>query len=413
MLKPGAGGVPGTHRAPHLISLFQQLRREAMGGIGTGAGAALRKVASGPADPADVFQEISAKGDYAKKLQEDIEMYRTVLESFRGKVASFQPASIEDMQGLIAEVDAVLSKLTDETAVLKAVGEWPDGKWDSMKECVALHRELSGYMRELEGWEVNAKATAEAELSRMDAYLERLMARHGVLLRSRDTDNRKFASFALPWDPAILAKLQATSLRLTRLYLELGLGTARPLLAAQPPKRADVSRACELLRSCIRHSFRAHQFVQGIDDDVDRLVRELGDVFKEATALESSLPKEPEQTPLKLVRKARATEEKAPEPAAAAAPASVEKAAAPGPDTGGAEAKAQQAEPVAEATGAATAATAAAVSSSSGKKAEAGSSSNSTATGSSPAVAAKEASSPTAAAGDALPAASFFETAKY
>ena len=72
-----------------------------------------------------------------------------------------------DMQGLslfVDKIDRALSVLTDERAVLKNFN-WPEAKYDTMREATAMHMELTNLQRNCSDWKCGQEPSEVSYLS--------------------------------------------------------------------------------------------------------------------------------------------------------------------------------------------------------------------------------------------------------
>jgi hypothetical protein len=136
----------GVRRCTEVINLYQKLRRQQL----AAQQAALGRSPSSPAllpsagkskavDPSEIFREIMSKGGYKGKVEADLVKHGPTVEVLAAAVAAFQPRSMEDVMTFVKGGEEVLGQLYDERAVLKEV-EWPEAKWDALREAAGLHR---------------------------------------------------------------------------------------------------------------------------------------------------------------------------------------------------------------------------------------------------------------------------------
>eukprot|EP00879_Flechtneria_rotunda_P016782 GHRR01017565.1.p1 GENE.GHRR01017565.1~~GHRR01017565.1.p1 ORF type:complete len:242 (+),score=91.46 GHRR01017565.1:3-728(+) len=149
---PALGGkLNGTAadimRVPEVVQIFQQLRKEMHAAKGVGAPAKKEKgtgAANGGsaacADPAQVVNEIKARGGHTAKVAADYEMRRANIAQWAKEIVMFKPSDMGEVSALVTSMEEKLNGLYDECAELKMFGEWPESKYDACKVAAAQYR---------------------------------------------------------------------------------------------------------------------------------------------------------------------------------------------------------------------------------------------------------------------------------
>merc|ERR1711907_31139 len=77
-------------------------------------------------------------------------------------------ADMDGLSSFVNRIDFALSMLTDERAVLKNF-EWPEAKYDTMREATASHMELLAVKNNCQNWQCGAEP-CEVECSKISAF---------------------------------------------------------------------------------------------------------------------------------------------------------------------------------------------------------------------------------------------------
>eukprot|EP00798_Chlamydomonas_sp_ICE-L_P020438 gene20438-27226_t len=300
---------PAIKRVPSVVHAFQSLQKK---GATVRSNSALAACADGPnavssskdgfgpkaagaGDRGQVLQEMAA--NYQQQIAQDIETHGPHLAELSKQVATAQLKDMTALQALVAEVDAKLSTLSDERAVTRAVG-WPEARHDGMREATALCQELSNLAAAASKWTADPSRPLATELAQLSKLQDKIVQRCESLMRSTESDDRRFKDLRLPWDSAAVTKTQRSSLILCNKYINLSLEESRRLALAcstststsgqlaptQAAQRWQHAKVEATLSAAIHFGFKVHQFVGGFDATCNERFQELLDCYNSATA---------------------------------------------------------------------------------------------------------------------------------
>mmetsp|Transcript_8359 Transcript_8359/g.30826 ORF Transcript_8359/g.30826 Transcript_8359/m.30826 type:complete len:1104 (+) Transcript_8359:217-3528(+) len=275
--KDAAAG-PGVHRAPQVVALYQQLRRELLSAEYGRADAQSKpgetsRAGASPGDMNDLKAEMESKSKYVMQVKRDVKEFGQHIEVLAQEINKCRCKSVEQLKEFVDSVDQILGQLVDERAVLKHFPEWPEKKYDAMRDLLALHSELLELEQRLRaGGDVpsaeihRGRASCESELARIEAYLEKAQGKVEKLMLSSESDLAKFKKHKLPWDQRIFDRVKHSSLALVTSYLGCIMVEVERIGNLEPSLReGQKGRVQSLLTQGVRFAFRVHQFAGGFD----------------------------------------------------------------------------------------------------------------------------------------------------
>jgi len=295
-------------RAPEVIQLFQALRKSAMAFKNGASSAGHASEASGSTplsaapsmtnpgtgDPNDLLMEINSKSGHATKVREDAERYGEMIEKLAGSIKRERHSTMAGLAALVHSADSQLAQLFDETATLKLF-EWPEGKYDTYREAVALQKEINNLKDEMHNVATNPYVPGDTSSAavKYDKYISELMkvsdkVKAKVVKEegSMESKSRKFKENNVPWDPDSLKDLQKAALMLVHTHMKASMSEAQAL--QQVGDEESNMKAHRALTSSAFYTFKMHQFTGGFDDRCSALFSELQEAISS-----SGLPVDP------------------------------------------------------------------------------------------------------------------------
>eukprot|EP00899_Mesostigma_viride_P017958 jgi/Mesvir1/26163/Mv06862-RA.1 len=243
-----------------------------------GEGAPAAAAAAEPVDlQKELMKQLGANSAYMKNVQEDIERYGARINQLAQAVRIVYPGSMDELQVFVAAVEEQLAVLSDEGAVLKAF-DWPESKMDCMREASTQYSELlrydgemksavdDGYCKGLSARDAFAFMTRSFE--KMEKFVE-------VLIRDKDSLNKRYKEQGIPWSWKKVDKLKQDSTLLAQTYMTKALAEAERL---QDLGGTNLNSAKTVLVTTIKFIFKVHQFAGGFDEvcgDLFSMVKEM------------------------------------------------------------------------------------------------------------------------------------------
>jgi hypothetical protein len=257
--------------------MYQALRRQLLGaaGVGGGSGSGERRASSAvasssPASMAEAMAEMESKSQYAIDVRNDITNYKDAIDGPDGLAAQVSKAKFrrtDDVVRFVNKVDEALAALSDERAVLKEF-EWPEEKYDAMREARAAHLQLMEMSSRLSGWPAARAGTrCEEELRLMETYLDKVCRVLDSQARTADSDEKRFAKHGVPWDRNAAKAVKHAALNLANRYLTRVLDESAKAGTGGHGGVAAQARVQELLTKGVRFAFRVHQFAGGFNQE--------------------------------------------------------------------------------------------------------------------------------------------------
>eukprot|EP00898_Chlorokybus_atmophyticus_P002306 jgi/Chlat1/3076/Chrsp21S03329 len=259
-----AGDEDDWAKSNMVLKLYRDLNRPM--GLGQGGGVIIQKSAR-PEDAGGLMDEMLGKSNYAKvrvafeqAVQEDVERYAGMIEKLAVEVKKLRAADMSEAEAFVQEMNKRLDKLTDEAAVLKHF-EWPEAKADSLREAVALHKDLTSKreaLLQVGGVGSAAVSRIDDALTRITNIFENVQKKVETFQRSQDATKKRFSEHGIPFDFNIVKRLQRASSKAAGAYL-------RRVLDEVTGGNCSQEKAYSLLVSAVRFTFRVHQFGGGLD----------------------------------------------------------------------------------------------------------------------------------------------------
>eukprot|EP00775_Hariotina_reticulata_P012871 gene12871-12997_t len=254
-------------RAPELVKLFQDLRKELLGvQVPSGGGA---KIASGgggkAADPAMMMAELRAKGGRAAKIEADYEEHRAEIARWAAEVRTFKPITMEEVETFVKRMEAKLSTLYEETEELRMFGEWPESKYDNCKTAAAMYRQLVDLRTKAQKWKPAGRSCQDI-LGGLQRSYDELVWKVDEYMRERDPIEKRYKEVGLPWPgKTLIDSVRVASLKYGLAHTAATRKEVHRLALMQPPPHNLKDRQVELLTGAVNFLFRTHQFVSGVD----------------------------------------------------------------------------------------------------------------------------------------------------
>ena len=273
-------GHDSIQRIPEVVSLFQEVRKTLLsqsgvataggGGGAGGGGRAPGGLGAGAADRAGLMEEMAGKSKYLTAIREDTERYREEIESLSAMVQAFRAGDMEGVCTFVEQMDAALSILSDENAVLKGF-EWPEARVDALRESSALYRENRAALARIEGY-APGKDSWSVECTRMSKCFEDTERLIQLRSRSAAADAKRFESHEIPWSgEADMAALTAATLTIAKCYMLTTAAEGGRMIQLSEEQQGNeagfLKQAFAVLTNAIRFAFRVHQLTHGFDRD--------------------------------------------------------------------------------------------------------------------------------------------------
>lgn len=208
-------------RAPQVVAMYQDLRKALIGPTTSQAGsrrASSSQGGSGAADSSKMFAEMAGKSSYVNNIKADVEYYGQFIRDLIKEVNKLKAADMDGLSSFVNRIDFALSMLTDERAVLKNF-EWPEAKYDTMREATASHMELLAVKNNCQNWQCGAEP-CEVECSKISAYFDKVQQKIERYVIALDKSSARYREHDVPWDPQIIQATKVGTLGLCKLYLK-------------------------------------------------------------------------------------------------------------------------------------------------------------------------------------------------
>lgn len=149
-----------------LACCVQDLRQELLAGLNVGGGgrkgggAGGAALGGGCADPSQLVNEIKARGGHAARIAADFDARRADIAAWAAEVRTFKAADMAAVGRFVEALDGRLAGLYDECAELRAFGEWPEARYDSLKLAAAQYKCARGRVSHCVRWQCAAQGCA-------------------------------------------------------------------------------------------------------------------------------------------------------------------------------------------------------------------------------------------------------------
>ncbi|MFS7998097.1 putative protein CHUP1 [Helianthus anomalus] len=203
----------------------------------------------------DMIGEIENRSTYLTSIRSDVEKYGERLNYLIKEVESAGFREISDVEGFVKWVDAELSCLVDERAVLKHFPQWPERKADALREAAFSFRDLKNLESEVLAYKSCPKQPLIQSLNKMQALQDRLESKISVVERTREGTCKKYKELQIPWqwlmDTGLVGQVKLSSLKLAQECMR------------RITKELESSRdRGDLLLQGVRFAFRVHQVIR-------------------------------------------------------------------------------------------------------------------------------------------------------
>lgn len=173
---------------------------------GSGGDALIKEFEQSSRHFAQIQSDVKTYGPRIEQIIEDMAKMKYALFSYiyfvaYGLMHRFQ--SMVEMNTYVYEVDTLLEKFADETAVLKQFN-WPS-RYYVYREALALWLEIKSRNEKCRNW-VQGTRGMSTELTKMKKYMELNIKRLDDIQRTLDSEVKKFKANGIPWDPSIIPK---------------------------------------------------------------------------------------------------------------------------------------------------------------------------------------------------------------
>ena len=145
-------------RAPQVVALYQDLRKALIGPT-VAQGSAKGRVtggSSGRRDSSQMFAEMAGKSSYVNNIKADVDYYGEFINDLIKEVNKLKAVDMDGLSTFVNRIDHALAILTDERAVLKNFN-WPEAKYDTMREATAAHMELLNIKSNCVNWQCGSE----------------------------------------------------------------------------------------------------------------------------------------------------------------------------------------------------------------------------------------------------------------
>ena len=279
---------------PEVVSLFQEVRKTLLnqssacaegGGGGRHGG---RGLGSGAADRSGLMEEMAGKSKYLTAIKEDTQKYKVEIQSLAEMVQVFKARDMEGVRMFVEQMDAALSLLSDEHAVLKNF-EWPEARVDALRESSALHRENCAAISRIENY-VPGTDSWSVECTRMSKCFEDTEKLIQLRSRTASSDATRFAAYDIPWSgDAEMAALTAATLKIAKCYMLTTASEGNRMVRLSRESQGSgnesgyLKQAFAVLTNAIRFAFRVHQLTHGFDRECQQAFASIQDLHKQCT----------------------------------------------------------------------------------------------------------------------------------
>jgi hypothetical protein len=265
-------------RAPQVVALYQDLRKALIGPTVTQGGTKgkVKGGSSGGRDSSQMFAEMAGKSSYVNNIKADVDYYGEFINDLIKEVNKLKAVDMDGLSSFVNRIDHALAILTDERAVLKNFN-WPEAKYDTMREATASHMELLNIKSNCVNWQCGSEPS-EVECSKLSAYFDKVQQKIERYVISQEKSSAKYKEHKVPWDMQIVSKTKISTLNLLKLYLTRIMQDVQKL--EQQGTHNSVLRINSLLVSAVRFAFRVHQFVRGFNPECISLFEHISNTLK-------------------------------------------------------------------------------------------------------------------------------------
>ncbi|WCJ23194.1 Tetratricopeptide repeat (TPR)-like superfamily protein [Euphorbia peplus] len=212
-----------------------------------------------------IVGEIQNRSAHLLAIKADIETKADFINGLIQKVVPLAYTDIEDVLKFVDWLDAELSTLADERAVLKHFN-WPERKADAIREAAIEYRGLKQLEREVTSFKDDTSIPCGTALKKMALLLDKSERGIGRLIKLRSSVMRTYQDWKIPtnWmlDSGIVSKIKEGSVKLAKMYIE------RVKKELEVGRNSD--RECNqeaLVLQGVQFAYRAHQFTGGLDSE--------------------------------------------------------------------------------------------------------------------------------------------------
>eukprot|EP00878_Enallax_costatus_P023484 GHUV01024981.1.p1 GENE.GHUV01024981.1~~GHUV01024981.1.p1 ORF type:complete len:313 (+),score=83.89 GHUV01024981.1:794-1732(+) len=278
--------------------MWQQLQRE-KNGLGRGASRTAtqnQNKGSGEGGHAQVVDAIKQNSKYHAAVLADFEARCGDIKQWADEVRHYKASSMSDLATFIDCMESQLNTLKDERQELKMFGEWPEKKYDTLRDALAQYRYLERLKSQIDDWSPAARATCQAVLAELQKRLYDISCKMLTYTTGEDVMEKRFKSEDVPWPGKALGdSVRVASLKYGRAYLTATIQEVQRLKSLQPPPRDLQQKQKQLLEGAVAYTFRLHSFVSGLDAETHALFKQVAELLMQLKA-EQQLQAEEEDT---------------------------------------------------------------------------------------------------------------------
>ncbi|XP_071726242.1 INCREASED PETAL GROWTH ANISOTROPY 1-like protein 1 isoform X1 [Rutidosis leptorrhynchoides] len=206
----------------------------------------------------DMIGEIENRSTYLTSIKSDVEKYGELIEYLIKEVERAAFKDICEVEGFVKWVDAELSCLVDERAVLKHFPHWPERKADALREAAFTYRDLINLQSQVLAFQFKTTTNQPSSfIQSLQALQDRVESSINGVERTREGTSKKYKELQIPWqwlmDTGLVGQIKLASLKLAR---ECMTRVSKELECS-----VDTSRDADLLLHGVRFAFRVHQEV--------------------------------------------------------------------------------------------------------------------------------------------------------
>ncbi|XP_012084221.1 protein CHUP1, chloroplastic [Jatropha curcas] len=212
-----------------------------------------------------IVGEIQNRSAHLLAIKADVETKGDFINGLIQKVLAVAYVDIEDVLKFVDWLDAELSTLADERAVLKHFN-WPERKADAIREAAIEYRALKLLENEISSFKDDTDIPCETALKKMAILLDRSERGIGRLIKLRNSVLRSYQDWKIPinWmlDSGIVSKIKQASMKLAKMYMR------RVIMELELARNSDRESSQEaLVLQGVHFAYRAHQFAGGLDSE--------------------------------------------------------------------------------------------------------------------------------------------------
>lgn len=212
-----------------------------------------------------IVGEIQNRSTHLLAIKTDVETKGDFINGLIQKVLALAYIDIEDVLKFVDWLDAELSTLADERAVLKHFN-WPERKADAIREAAIEYRGLKLLESEISSFKDDTNIPCETALKKMAILLDKSERGIGRLIKLRNSVLRSYQDWKIPtnWmlDSGVVSKIKQASMKLAKMYMR------RVIMELELGRNADRESNQEaLVLQGVHFAYRAHQFAGGLDSE--------------------------------------------------------------------------------------------------------------------------------------------------